>query len=87
MPYRVLLAKPVPKQIDSIPRKDYLRIRQDLEFLADTPRPHGCIKLDDHLYRIRRGAYRIIYAVVDSEQTVLVVKVARRSEKTYRNLA
>lgn len=86
MPYRVLLAKPVPKQLDSIPKKDYTRIHRAMNELAESPRPRGYIKLDRDLYRIRSGAYRIIYAVMDTDQTILIVKVARRSEKTYRNL-
>lgn len=87
MAYQVRLARPTQKQLNAIPREDYRRIYGRLKDLVDTPRPHGCVKLADDLYRIRCGAYRILYSVMDSEQTVLITKVARRSEKTYRNLA
>lgn len=86
MAYQVHLARPAQKQLDTISREDYRRIYKKLDDLVNRPRPSGCVKLADDLYRIRCGAYRIIYFVLDSEQTVLVVKVARRSEKTYRNL-
>ena len=87
MAYQVHLARPAQKQLDTIPREDYRRIYEKVVDLAIKPRPRGCVKLADDLYRIRCGAYRIIYFVLDLEQTVLVVKVTRRSEKTYRNLA
>jgi mRNA interferase RelE/StbE len=86
VPYRVLLARPVPKQLDVIPRDDYARLHAEMKKLADEPRPRGCVKLEDDLYRIRVGAYRVIYSVLDDKGVVLVVKVSRRSEKTYRDL-
>ncbi|MFO1128317.1 MAG: type II toxin-antitoxin system RelE/ParE family toxin [Rhodospirillales bacterium] len=35
-------------------------------------------------YRVRQGAYRIVYAVDNEDMTVLVVKIAHRRE-VYRN--
>lgn len=87
MAYEVRVARPAQKQLDAVPREDYGRIYDKLKGLAGTPRPHGCIKLDDELHRIRCGAYRILYSVLDEEKVVLIVKVARRSEKTYRKLS
>jgi len=54
--------------------------------LREDPRSPGCEKLKDVLYRIRKGEYQIIYAVFDDEVVVVVCKVARRTEATYRNL-
>ncbi|MCH8024128.1 MAG: type II toxin-antitoxin system RelE/ParE family toxin [Candidatus Marinimicrobia bacterium] len=31
-------------------------------------------------YRVRQGAYRIVYVVDDRERTVLIVKVGRRGD-------
>ncbi len=87
MAHEVRLSRPARKQLDAIPRADYLRLHEAIRGLSDAPRTDGCVKLGDDLYRIRSGAYRIVYAVLDAERTVLVVKVARRSEKTYRGLA
>lgn len=87
MAYQVRLAPPAQRQLDAIPREDYRRIYDKVRNLADAPRPHGCVKLAGDLYRIRCGVYRIVYSVLDPEQTVLILKVARRSEKTYRDLA
>ena len=86
MAWQVLLARPAQKQLAAIPGKDYRRIYNEISQLAETPRPRSCIKLDDDIYRIRCGAYRVIYSILDAEQTVLILKVARRSEKTYQDL-
>jgi mRNA interferase RelE/StbE len=50
--------------------------------LATDPRPRGCIKLEgnDDLWRIRIGAYRVVYQVRDQELTVLVVRVGHRRD-------
>jgi mRNA interferase RelE/StbE len=49
--------------------------------LAVDPRPRGIVKLagsDD--YRVRVGDYRIVYAVDDAEQVVIVARIAHRRE-------
>ncbi len=40
----------------------------------------------ENLYRVRVGNYRIVYAVFDTEVVVLVCKIARRTEGTYRDI-
>ena len=37
-------------------------------------------RLKGPLYRLRAGRYRIVYAVLDREQLVVALKVARRDE-------
>ena len=87
MSYSVCLTRPAQKQLDPIPKTDYRRIYNVIKSLEEMPRPDGYIKLDDDIYRIRCGAYRVIYSILDAEKMVLILKVARRSEKTYRNIA
>jgi mRNA interferase RelE/StbE len=52
--------------------------------LRDNPRPPGCRKLLDDIYRIRVGAYRVIYKIDDEHKEIVVGKVARRREDTYK---
>jgi mRNA interferase RelE/StbE len=56
--------------------------------LADDPRPSGVRKLAslERVYRLRVGAYRVIYEIYDDRLLVLVLQVARRSESTYRDV-
>lgn len=52
--------------------------------LGDDPRPSGCRQLLGDIYRIRVGAYRVIYKIDDQHKQVVGGKVARRREDTYR---
>ena len=50
--------------------------------LRTSPRPPGVTKLEglDHLYRIREGDYRIVYAIRDKDLLVLAIKHGARTE-------
>ena len=86
MTYTLKLHRSIEKQISRIPGKFRSRIVKSMRDLRDEPRPHGCVKLDQNLYRIRIGQYRLIYAVFDKELIVFVCKAARRTDDTYRDL-
>lgn len=79
--YSLRFKKSVTKDLRKIPNKDIEQILKCIESLCENPGSEGCIKLSgEELYRIRRGAYRIIYEVQDSELIIMVVKVAHRSD-------
>ena len=86
MSYELKLHRGVEKQLERIPKKRRERLVNTMRSLGDEPRPTGCIKLEDQLYRVRQGQYRIIYAIFDEEIIVFICKVARRTETTYRDL-
>lgn len=50
--------------------------------LRTSPRPSGVTKLEgvDHLYRIREGGYRIVYAIREKDLLVLAIKNGARAE-------
>lgn len=74
------------KQLRRIPPKQQERLVQTMRSFREGPGLRSCKFLQDELYRIRVGEYRIIYAVFDREVVVVVCKVGRRSEKYYRDL-
>ena len=86
MAYQLRLLAGVEKHLERLPRPDGERVVQAMRSLRENPRPDGFVHLEDRLYRIRVGRYRVIYAVFDKEVVVLVCKVARRTEATYRDL-
>jgi mRNA interferase RelE/StbE len=65
---------------------DYERVIGVLRRLAEEPRPAGCEKLYDDVYRVRVGDWRVIYLVDESNRRVEVGGVRRRSERTYRGV-
>jgi mRNA interferase RelE/StbE len=79
--YELVFRKSVAKDLRAFPKKDIKRILQCISSLVLDPRPSGCEKLSgQERYRIRQGAYRIIYEIVDATLLVLVVKVAHRRD-------
>lgn len=63
------------------------RLSDSLKALANDPRPPGAKHLvtDEQLWRIRVGAYRIVYAIEDDRLLILVVKIGHRRD-VYRGL-
>jgi mRNA interferase RelE/StbE len=84
--YKLKIHHKVEKQLQRIPKNQLERLVNTMRSLRDNPRPSGCVKLEDQLYRVRQGQYRIIYAVFDDQVVVVICKVARRSEDTYKNI-
>ena len=83
--YEIIIEKKVKKDLKSIPPNLFRNIYSHLKYLANNPRPKGCLKLTDREgYRIRVGDYRILYMINDTLQTVTIYRVIRRSERTYK---
>lgn len=83
--YKLTFKTSVAKDLRHIPRQDVQSILQRIEGLADEPRPVGCEKLSgQERFRVRQGAYRIIYEVRDQELVIMVVKVGHRRD-VYRS--
>ena len=87
MAYTVFLTKAAAKDLAAIPKKTLQQIDRTIQSLADNPRPQGSIKLQgtDDLYRIRKGAFRIIYKIEDEALIVIVVRVGNRRD-VYREI-
>lgn len=84
--YEVILTSKAEKQLDQLRRNAFARVDQTIRQLASNPRPHGVKKLRDRVHRVRIGDYRIIYSIFDNDKVVLISKVARRGETTYRGI-
>lgn len=81
-----LRSKRVQRELGSLQRTDHERVLARMRALADIPRPQGCEKLYDDIYRVRVGDIRIIYLVDGENKRVEVGAIRRRSEKTYRSI-
>ena len=84
--YRVELKPHARRGFDRLPGADKGRILAALARLAGQPRPRQSVKLSGATYRLRVGAFRIIYAIFDRDDLVLVGKIARREKVTYTRL-
>ncbi len=81
--YRRELTKRAQRDLDKLSGDDLERVVAVIRGLRDNPRPHGAKKIRGPIYRLRLGDWRIVYAVFDKDQLVIVGKVALRTKRTY----
>lgn len=77
--YQFIIKKPAKKFIDGLPVNERRRIVEAIERLPD----NGNIKrLQGHsdLYRLRVGAYRIIYTVDNGQFVIYIVDAGNRGQ-------
>jgi mRNA-degrading endonuclease RelE of RelBE toxin-antitoxin system len=84
--YSPQLHRTAQKELDRIPEAEFRALNAALLALQSNPRPYGVQKLKGELHRIRTGRWRILYAIFDKDRALFILRVARRSEKTYRSL-
>ena len=81
MAYRIAIDPPALKALKRLDTPVRRRHEAAIDALADNPRPAGCKKLTGvQAWRIRVGAWRIVYSIADAELTVLVVRIGHRRE-------
>ncbi|MFL6237458.1 MAG: type II toxin-antitoxin system RelE family toxin [Thermoanaerobaculia bacterium] len=70
------------KEIERLDEPLVSRIFQNIEDLAENPRPAGCRKLigREDLWRLRVGDYRVVYTIDDSAKSVDIIAVRHRRE-------
>ena len=81
MSYSISVLRRAQKELASLPREAYARVRDRLIALADDPRPAGCTKLSGRDgWRLRVGDYRVLYDIDDAARSVTVLHVGHRSD-------
>lgn len=85
--FRVDLAPAAQRQLRRLPPGSAAALRGPILALAIDPRPPGAAKVAaSDFWRIRAGDLRVIYSIDDAAQLVVGLRVARRSESTYRRV-
>jgi mRNA interferase RelE/StbE len=79
--YELVIERAAQKSLSKIspPHRD--RIIRAIEGLATDPRPPGVKKLRQReAWRLRVGAYRVLYEIHEDQVLVLVVRIRHRRE-------
>jgi mRNA interferase RelE/StbE len=85
--FRVELSPAAQRQLRRLPPGSAAAFRGPILALAIDPRPPGATKLAaTDFWRVRVGDLRVIYAIDEPARLVVVLRVARRSESTYRRV-
>ena len=85
--YRVVLAPAEQRELRRLPPGTAAQLRGPILALAADPRPEGVAKLSGtDFWRVRTGDLRVTFSIDDGAKLVVVLRVARRSESTYRRV-
>ena len=84
--YRIIIERKAQKESEKVPRIHREAIDKAILSLSSNPRPHNALKLTDmEGYRLRIGAYRILYTIDDETKVVVVYRIKIRGESTYKD--
>lgn len=81
MSYTVEIKRQAEKELDALTPSIRERIVEKMLSLEVNPRPRGLRKLTNrNAYRLRVGAYRILFEIDDVNQLVMIFAVGHRRE-------
>ncbi|MGZ4173985.1 MAG: type II toxin-antitoxin system RelE family toxin [Candidatus Limnocylindrales bacterium] len=85
--YRVEFAPAAQREFRRLAAVDGSRLRAPILALAREPRPPGVVKLSGtDFWRLRVGELRLVYVIDEGARRVVILRVARRSERTNRHM-
>lgn len=78
--YTVYIERSAEREMDRLPADRFEQIASHIRALAATPRPPGCRKIVGSVsdWRIRVGAFRVVYEIDDRAKAVRVTRVRPR---------
>jgi mRNA interferase RelE/StbE len=92
MKYKIVLSRAAEKVFKHLNPGDFKAISAEVDLLVDDPWPvqSGSVvstkNKGKNYYKLRVREFRIIYAVDMENVTIYIERIARRNEKTYKNL-
>ena len=83
--HQIEVTRAAQRDLSSLPKSVFKRIDAKIQSLSEDPHPRGSKKLEDNLFRVRVGDYRIIYQVISDRIVIVIIRVRHRRE-VYRGL-
>jgi len=86
--YRIQVSRKPLKFLRTLPDSYKNAIKIRLKQLEENPIPYGSIHLIGmkNCFRLRVGPFRIQYQIIEEDKIILVFKISRRDETTYKSL-
>ena len=86
--YNIEISPAGEKDLKKLQNKlpDFDNLINLIDDLSIEPRPIGVRKIKgfDRTFRVRFRSYRIIYDIYDKNNRILILRILRRSESTYK---
>ncbi len=80
--YKVEFTREALKALKKLDKPTAIRVIQAIESLKDNPYEHHQTKkmqgYSGNIFRLRVGAYRVIYEVIENELVIIIVKLGSR---------
>jgi mRNA interferase RelE/StbE len=83
--FQIEVTRAARRDLAVLPKSVFKRVDAKIQSLTKEPHPRGSKKLEDNLFRIRVGDYRIIDQVISDRIVIVIVRVRHRRE-VYRDL-
>jgi len=81
MTYRILIVTRASRELGDLPADVRDKVSREVRALSDEPRPSDSRKLRSREgWRIRVGAYRVIYEIDDTERAITVLHIGHRRD-------
>jgi mRNA interferase RelE/StbE len=81
MKYSLFILPKAIKELEKLSEQNYLRIKEAILRLGNSPRGSGCSKLIGRDgWKIRVGDYRVIYKIDESLKKVTVLHIGHRRD-------
>ena len=84
--YKVSYSPRAAKSLKKIPKQYQINIKNKIGKLSSDPHMPGTIKLVDYPaaeFRYRVGNYRILFDVSQPDETIEIIDIRNRDERTY----
>jgi mRNA interferase RelE/StbE len=80
--YTVQVKPSAQRELEALPDDVLPRVLQKMETLRDSPRPAGRKKLKGYKdqWRVRVGAWRVVYIIDDTAKLISITRIAHRRE-------
>lgn len=84
--YELRITPRAERDLDKLEPKEFELVDDEIQALSENPRPSGFVKLGKETFRIRVRRWRVIYLIDDEKHLVIIDRVKKRNESTYRRL-
>jgi|JFJP01.1.fsa_nt_gi mRNA interferase RelE/StbE len=85
--YKIHWKESAKKELKKLDKTMIKRLLEQIDLLAENPRPLTCKKLQgmENFYRVRVADYRVIYSIEDNVLKIEIIRIGHR-RNIYQNL-